>query len=58
MDYYKIKVMCTPVKVYLMEKVSEIEKAEKDRMKEIVEKIMAYKPDVFFNRLLIYNYPF
>jgi T-complex protein 1 subunit beta len=47
----------TRVKVDSMDKVAEIEAAEKEKMKAKVEKILAYKPDVFINRQLIYNYP-
>merc|ERR1711988_1692921 len=38
-------------------KVAEIEEAEKVKMKKKVDKILQYKPDVFINRQLIYNYP-
>ena len=57
MDYDKIKIFGTRVKAESMDKVAEIETAEKDKMKKKVEKILAYKPDVFINRQLIYNYP-
>merc|ERR1712167_6524 len=40
-----------------MEKVAEIEAAEKQKMHDKVNRILAYKPDVFINRQLIYNYP-
>src|SRR5947208_2410193 len=40
-----------------MKKVAEIEEAEKQKMKRKVDKILAYNPDVFINRQLIYNYP-
>lgn len=40
MDHDKIKIMGTKVKVDSMDKVAEIEQAEKDKMKEKVEKIM------------------
>jgi T-complex protein 1 subunit beta len=40
-----------------MDKVAEIEQAEKDKMKRKVEKILSHKIDVFINRQLIYNYP-
>merc|ERR1712167_380101 len=40
-----------------MEKVAEIEAAEKQKMHDKVDRILAYKPDVFINRQLIYNYP-
>lgn len=57
MDYDKIKIFGTRVKVDSTEKVAEIEAAEREKMKEKVDKILAYKPDVFINRQLIYNYP-
>lgn len=31
--------------------------AEKEKMKKKVEKILEYKPDIFINRQLIYDYP-
>jgi T-complex protein 1 subunit beta len=57
MDYDKIKIFGTRVKANSMDKVAEIETAEKDKMKRKVEKILSYKPDVFINRQLIYDYP-
>jgi T-complex protein 1 subunit beta len=57
MDYDKIKIYGTKVKAESMEAIAEIEKAEKDKMKEKVDRILAYKPNVFINRQLIYNYP-
>lgn len=42
MDHDKIKIMGTKVKVDSMDKVAEIEAAEKEKMKEKVEKIMSY----------------
>merc|ERR1712176_1585099 len=39
------------------EAVAEIEKAEKDKMKAKVEKIVKHGCNVFINRQLIYNYP-
>lgn len=57
MDYDKIKIYGTKVKVDSMEKVAEIEEAEKEKMKAKVAKILEFKPDVFINRQLIYNYP-
>lgn len=57
MDYDKIKIYGTKVKVDSMDKVAEIEAAEKEKMKGKVEKILAYEPTVFINRQLIYNYP-
>lgn len=57
MDYDKIKIYGSRVKVDSMDKVAEIEQAEKDKMKRKVEKILSHKIDVFVNRQLIYNYP-
>lgn len=57
MDYDKIKIHSSKVQVDSMDKVAEIELAEKEKMKLKVEKILAHKPDVFINRQLIYNYP-
>jgi T-complex protein 1 subunit beta len=57
MDYDKIKIYGTKVKVESMEKIAEIETAEKEKMKNKVDKILSYEPTVFINRQLIYNYP-
>ena len=57
MDYDKTKIYGTKVKVDSMDKVAEIEAAEKEKMRNKIDKIMAYEPIVFINRQLIYNYP-
>lgn len=57
MDYDKIKIFGTRVKADSTDTVAEIEQAEKEKMKEKVEKILKYKPDIFINRQLIYNFP-
>ena len=57
MDYDKIKIFGTRVKVDSMDKVAEIEAAEKEKMRQKVDRMLAYKPDVFINRQLVYNYP-
>jgi T-complex protein 1 subunit beta len=57
MDNDKIKIMGSKVKVDSMVRVAEIEAAEKLKMKEKCDRIMAFKPDVFINRQLVYNYP-
>ena len=57
MDYDKIKIFGTRVKADSMDKVAEIEAAEREKMKKKVEKILAFKPDIFINRQLIYDYP-
>jgi len=50
MDHDKIKIMGSKVKVDSMVKIGEIEEAEKLKMKNKVDKILAHKPDVFINR--------
>jgi len=57
MDADKVKILGSKVKVDSIMKVAEIEEAEKQKMKRKVNKILEYKPDVFINRQLIYNYP-
>lgn len=57
MDYDKIKIYGTKVKVESLDRVAEIEAAEKAKMKAKIEKICLYKPNVFINRQLIYDYP-
>merc|ERR1712190_490809 len=57
MDTDKIKVYGARVKVDSFEAVAEIEKAEKEKMKAKVEKIVKHGGNVFINRQLIYNYP-
>jgi T-complex protein 1 subunit beta len=37
--------------------MADIESAEKQKMKNKVDKILAHNIDVFINRQLIYNYP-
>jgi T-complex protein 1 subunit beta len=50
MDYDKIKIFGSRVKTDSMQKVAEIEQAEKEKMKSKVDKILAYKPNIFINR--------
>lgn len=57
MDYDKIKIFGSKVRTDSMQKVADIEEAEKAKMKKKVKKILAHKPDIFINRQLIYNYP-
>jgi T-complex protein 1 subunit beta len=49
--------MGSKVKVDSMAKVGEIEEAERRKMRNKIDRILAYKPDVFINRQLIYNFP-
>ncbi|KAG7305752.1 T-complex protein 1 subunit beta [Plutella xylostella] len=57
MDTDKIKVFGSTIKVDSMAKIAELELAEKEKMKDKVNKILAHKCNVFINRQLIYNYP-
>lgn len=57
MDTDKIKIYGSRVKVDSMTKVAEIEDAEKDKMRQKCEKIIAHGANVFINRQLIYNLP-
>jgi T-complex protein 1 subunit beta len=57
MDYDKIKIYGSKVKVDSITQMAEIENAEKQKMKNKVDKILAHNIDVFINRQLIYNYP-
>merc|ERR1719450_1931774 len=57
MDTDKIKIYGARVKVDSFEAVAEIEAAEKEKMKNKVEKIVKHGCNVFINRQLIYNYP-
>lgn len=57
MDYDKIKIYGSKVKVDSIDKVAEIEQAEKEKMKGKVDKILAHNIDIFVNRQLVYNYP-
>lgn len=57
MDTDKIKVFGSRVKVDSVAKVADLELAEKEKMKDKVEKIVKHNINVFINRQLIYNYP-
>lgn len=57
MDYDKIKIYGTRVRVETLQQVQDVSEAEKMKMKEKVDKIAAYKPNVYINRQLIYDYP-
>merc|ERR1719412_2121010 len=57
MDSDKIKIFGSRVKVDSMAKVAAIERAERNKMKRKVQKILNHKIDLFINRQLIYNYP-
>jgi len=57
MDADKIKVFGSRVKVDSVAKVAELELAEKEKMKDKVDRIIKHGCNVFINRQLIYNYP-
>merc|ERR1712166_1369665 len=57
MDTYKVKVFGTRVRTESAAKVAEIEEAEKKKMKDKVDKILAHDINCFINRQLIYNWP-
>lgn len=57
MDTDKIKVFGSTIKVDSMAKIADLELAEKEKMKDKVNKILNHKCSVFINRQLIYNYP-
>ncbi|KAG7337059.1 chaperonin GroEL [Nitzschia inconspicua] len=57
MDTDKIKIYGSRVQVDSLNKVAEIEQAEKLKMKRKVDKILAHGCNVFINRQLIYNFP-
>jgi T-complex protein 1 subunit beta len=57
MDHDKIKIFGAKVRVDSMNKVAEIEEAEREKMSRKCDKILEHNPDIFINRQLIYNYP-
>jgi len=57
MDTDKIKIYGSRVKVDSLNMVASIEEAEKDKMRNKCEKIIAHGCNVFINRQLIYNLP-
>lgn len=57
MDTDKIKIFGARVRVDATGKLAELERAEKEKMKEKVEKIKSHGINVFVNRQLIYNWP-
>lgn len=57
MDTDKVKIYGARVRVDSMSKVAEIEGAEKEKMKEKVQKIIGHGINCFVNRQLIYNFP-
>ncbi|ODQ63872.1 hypothetical protein NADFUDRAFT_83964 [Nadsonia fulvescens var. elongata DSM 6958] len=57
MDTDKVKIFGAKFKVDATSKLAELERAEKNKMKEKVDKIKAHGINCFVNRQLIYNWP-
>ncbi|XP_006815002.1 T-complex protein 1 subunit beta [Saccoglossus kowalevskii] len=57
MDADKIKIFGSRVRVDSTAKIADLELAEKEKMKNKVDKIIKHGANVFINRQLIYNYP-
>ncbi|KAI3640491.1 hypothetical protein MIR68_001369 [Amoeboaphelidium protococcarum] len=57
MDTDKIKIFGARVKVDSTAKLADLERAEREKMKEKVERIKKHGINCFVNRQLIYNYP-
>lgn len=57
MDTDKIKIYGARVRVDSIAKVGEIEKAEREKMRQKCAKIIAHGINCFINRQLIYNFP-
>ncbi|CAF3687116.1 unnamed protein product [Rotaria sordida] len=57
MDTDKVKIFGSRVRVDSVLKVAELELAEKEKMKDKVDKILQHDCNVFINRQLIYDYP-
>jgi len=57
MDSDKVKIYGSRVRVDSIQKVAEIEEAERDKMRTKCQKIIDHGINVFINRQLIYNFP-
>ncbi|XP_018023575.1 T-complex protein 1 subunit beta [Hyalella azteca] len=57
MDTDKVKIFGSKISVESTAQIAEIELAEKEKMKNKVDKILSHNINVFINRQLIYNYP-
>ncbi|THV95233.1 hypothetical protein D6C84_04334 [Aureobasidium pullulans] len=57
MDTDKVKIFGARVKVDSTGKLAELEKAEREKMKQKVERIKSHGINCFVNRQLIYNWP-
>jgi T-complex protein 1 subunit beta len=57
LDTDKVKVFGSRFKVESPEQLAELERAEREKMREKIEKIKAHGANCFVNRQLIYNWP-
>ena len=57
MDTDKVKIFGARVRVEATGKLAELERAEREKMKDKIEKIKAHGINCFVNRQLIYNWP-
>jgi T-complex protein 1 subunit beta len=57
LDTDKVKIFGTEFKVNSTSKLAELEKAEKQKMQDKIEKIKKFGINCFINRQLIYDYP-
>ncbi|AMD22846.1 HHR077Cp [Eremothecium sinecaudum] len=57
LDTDKVKIFGAKFKVDSTSKLAQLEKAERDKMKNKIEKISKFGINVFINRQLIYDYP-
>lgn len=57
MDTDKVKIFGARIKVDSTGKLAELEKSEKEKMKQKVDRIKAHGINCFINRQLIYNWP-
>jgi T-complex protein 1 subunit beta len=57
MDTDKVKIFGARVKVDSTSKLAELEKAEREKMKQKVDRIKSHGINCFINRQLIYNWP-
>lgn len=57
MDTDKVKIFGAKIRVDSTSKLAELERAEKDKMRAKVDKIVKHNVNLFVNRQLIYNWP-
>lgn len=57
LDYDKLKVLSSKIKVNTVSELKEIEDAEKEKMKNKIELLTSVEHDLLVNRQLVYDYP-